>query len=52
LTDRTLTALAGARPRNEDELLAVSGLGPRLVARYGPTLLQFMKKEALQGTPA
>jgi len=46
LTDRTLGALASARPANEAELLAVAGLGPRLVARYGTALLRFVVEES------
>jgi len=43
LTDRTLTALAAARPRNEEELLAVSGIGPTLTRKYGERLLKIVK---------
>jgi DNA topoisomerase-3 len=39
LTDRTLTALAASRPRTEVELLAVSGIGPAIVSRYGREIL-------------
>ena len=39
LTDRTLTALAARRPRTEVELLAVSGIGPAIVSRYGREIL-------------
>ena len=39
LTDRALVALVHLRPASEGELLAVPGLGPRLVARYGERLL-------------
>ena len=37
--DTTLAALAEARPRNERELLAVPGLGPVKVSRYGAAVL-------------
>jgi superfamily II DNA helicase RecQ len=39
LTDRTLTALAATRPRDEDELLSVPGIGPHLARKYGQELL-------------
>ena len=42
LTDRALTALAQTRPTSAAELLAVPGLGPRLVARYGEPLLRLV----------
>lgn len=34
MPDRTLTALAAARPSSEEELLAVSGIGPTLAKKY------------------
>jgi DNA helicase II / ATP-dependent DNA helicase PcrA len=37
--DRTLEALATTRPRTRDELLALPGLGPVKVSRYGDELL-------------
>ncbi len=40
LTDRTLLALAEARPTGEPALLAVAGVGPSLVRLYGPALLK------------
>lgn len=42
LSDKVLTELAADRPTANDELLEVSGLGPRLVARYGPALLKVL----------
>ncbi len=39
LTDRTLHALAAARPRDEQGLLDVPGIGPTLVRTYGRELL-------------
>jgi DNA topoisomerase-3 len=41
-TDRTLVALVRLRPASSGELLAVPGLGPRLVARYGDRLLSLL----------
>jgi DNA topoisomerase-3 len=39
LTDRTLTELVTARPSDEVELLAVRGIGPALVNKYGKEIL-------------
>ena len=39
LTDRTLGAIAAARPRSEEELLAVWGIGPTIAGRHGPAIL-------------
>ncbi len=37
--DRTLEAVAAARPRSRDDLLEVPGMGPVKVSRYGDDLL-------------
>jgi len=42
LHDATLAALAAARPRTPEQLLAVPGLGPVKVARYGTVLLDLV----------
>ena len=39
LNDRTLAALAQARPKNPNEMLAVSGMGPAKVDRFGEAIL-------------
>ena len=39
LTDRCLSAVAAARPQDEDELLQVRGMGPTLVRRYAKAIL-------------
>jgi DNA topoisomerase-3 len=39
LTDRVLFAIAAARPRSADELLAVRGIGPSSVEKYGDAIL-------------
>jgi DNA helicase-2/ATP-dependent DNA helicase PcrA len=44
LHDVTLSAVASLRPRNEDELVSVPGLGPVKASRYGPTLLAIVAK--------
>ena len=38
--DRTLNALAQARPRNPNQLLAVDGMGPAKVERFGSAILE------------
>jgi DNA topoisomerase-3 len=43
--NRTLEALAAARPGDAEELLAVRGIGPKLVEKYGETLLTLIRKE-------
>ncbi len=40
LHDRTLTALAEARPKNPKELLRIDGIGPAKVERFGDELLR------------
>ena len=39
LTDRAVTALAAARPRDEVDLLNVPGVGPTIVQKYGREIL-------------
>lgn len=40
LTDRTLEAIASARPRNEEELLEVHGIGPGIAGKHGAAILK------------
>ena len=40
LHDRTLTALAQARPANPRQLLEISGMGPAKVERFGASILE------------
>jgi ATP-dependent DNA helicase RecQ len=40
--DRTLRALAAARPASEGALLDVRGIGPAKAERYGPALLRLV----------
>ena len=40
--DRTLAAIAGARPASADELARIKGVGPAKLAAYGEALLQLM----------
>jgi len=44
LTDRTLFALAGAQPTDEAGLLAVHGVGPTLVKKYGEAVLRIVRE--------
>ena len=37
--DKTLRAIAGARPQTDDDLLAVSGVGPSKLDQYGADVL-------------
>ena len=47
LSDRTLHALVAARPHSEATLLAVNGIGPSLLKKYGPSILS-----VIASTPA
>jgi DNA helicase-2/ATP-dependent DNA helicase PcrA len=46
--DATVEAVAARRPANAQELVAVPGLGPVKVARYGPAILEVVR-EAVAG---
>jgi len=39
LKDEVLLAIAAESPRDDDALLSVRGVGPKLVTRYGPQIL-------------
>ena len=43
LHDRTLMAIAAARPQSTDELLAVSGIGPGKAAEYGEAIVALLR---------
>jgi superfamily II DNA helicase RecQ len=45
LHDRTLTALAQARPRNPSQLLEIDGMGPAKVERFGEAILRLCAAE-------
>jgi len=51
-TNRSLLALARMQPREEEDLLAVPGLGPKRVARYGRALLSLVAGEEAEALPA
>jgi DNA topoisomerase III len=42
LTDRALIAVAADRPRDESDLLAIPGIGPTIVQKYGAELLRLV----------
>jgi RecQ family ATP-dependent DNA helicase len=44
--NKTLTAIAAARPRNEDALLAISGVGPAFIEKYAPDVLALVAEHA------
>jgi DNA topoisomerase-3 len=46
LRDRTLMAIAAARPRDEAGLLAVPGIGPALLRRHGSRILRICRTRA------
>jgi ATP-dependent DNA helicase RecQ len=41
-SDATLLAMAERRPRTEDEMLAIPGVGPRKLAAYGQAFLALL----------
>ena len=44
LSNRDLRAVASARPRDEEELLTVRGMGPKRVGDYGETILEIVRR--------
>jgi DNA helicase-2/ATP-dependent DNA helicase PcrA len=50
LHDATVQAIAARRPSNTDELLAVPGVGPVKVARFGAAILEVVREGAAPGT--
>jgi DNA topoisomerase-3 len=44
LTDRTLVALASARPGDEEGLLSVPGIGPGIATKYGQEILSLLRE--------
>jgi RecQ family ATP-dependent DNA helicase len=43
--NKTLTAIATARPQNEDALLAISGVGPAFIEKYAPEVLALVAED-------
>jgi superfamily II DNA helicase RecQ len=46
-SNKTLTAIATARPRDEDSLLAISGVGPAFIEKYAPEVLALIAEHAV-----
>jgi DNA topoisomerase-3 len=44
LTDRVLFAVAREQPRSESELLAIQGIGPAIVKKYGSNLIGIVRE--------
>jgi ATP-dependent DNA helicase RecQ len=43
-SDAVLARMAAARPRDEEGLLAISGVGPAKLARYGTAFLRVLRE--------
>jgi superfamily II DNA helicase RecQ len=44
--NKTLTAIAAARPQDENALLAISGVGPAFIEKYAPEVLTLIAEQA------
>jgi ATP-dependent DNA helicase RecQ len=44
--NKTLTAIAAARPQSEETLLAISGVGPAFIEKYAPDVLAIVADHA------
>ena len=44
--NKTLTAIAAARPHDEETLLAISGVGPAFIEKYAPEVLAIVAEHA------
>ena len=44
-SDAVLTRMAATRPTDEAELLAVPGIGPTKLARYGAAFLRLLRED-------
>lgn len=51
-TDATMEALAETLPRDSEELLSISGIGPDKVDRYGDALLALLAESAQEASEA
>jgi RecQ family ATP-dependent DNA helicase len=45
-SNKTLTAIAAARPQDEDALLAISGVGPAFIEKYAPEVLALVAEHS------
>ena len=50
-SDATLLRIAEQRPRSDQELLAISGIGPAKLELYGPALLDLVAGAAVTAAP-
>ncbi len=50
-SDKTLRAMAEARPSTPDELLAVSGVGPLKLERYGEAFMEAVSRAPTNSAP-
>lgn len=48
--NKTLTAIAAARPGDEDALIAISGVGPAFIEKYAPEVLALVADHSADGT--
>lgn len=44
--NKTLTAIAAARPQSEESLLAISGVGPAFIEKYAPEVLEIVAEHS------
>ncbi|HEU5106136.1 MAG TPA: ATP-dependent DNA helicase RecQ [Solirubrobacterales bacterium] len=44
--NKTLTAIAAARPQSEETLLAISGVGPAFIEKYAPEVLEIVAEHS------
>lgn len=51
LSNRVLYAIANLLPSTEEELLAISGIGPTTLERYGADILSLVRNYRLQNPP-
>ena len=42
--DKVLSALAARKPSNEFDLQGIPGIGPAKAAKYGPAVLEIVRK--------
>jgi len=47
-SNKTLTAIAAARPQSEETLLAISGVGPAFIEKYAPDVLAIVAEHQQQ----
>jgi RecQ family ATP-dependent DNA helicase len=47
-SNKTLTAIAAARPQSEETLLAISGVGPAFIEKYAPDVLAIVAENSQQ----